>query len=145
MVCRLSRAKPLSKPMLASSQPHSLQWGYMSAIITVTSQWAHWRLKSPASWLFPQPFVQAQIKENIKAPRHWPLWWEFTGHPTKMASNAENVPNWWRHHDGISNLQELGSWNGLYFTIYADWGWSVCGRSDKAWYTVRKSNRLFDL
>ena len=24
---------------------------------------------------------KAQIKENIKAPRHWPLWGEFTGHP----------------------------------------------------------------
>ena len=23
--------------------------------------------------------VYAQIKENIKAPRHWPLWGEFTG------------------------------------------------------------------
>ena len=23
-----------------------------------------------------QPFVHAQIKENIKAPRHWPLWGE---------------------------------------------------------------------
>ena len=31
-----------------------------------------------ASRLFAQLFVQAQIKENIKAPRHWPLW-EFTG------------------------------------------------------------------
>ena len=30
--------------------------------------------------LFIQPFVQAQIKENIKAPRYWPLWGEFTGH-----------------------------------------------------------------
>ena len=26
-----------------------------------------------------EPFVQAQIKENIKAPRHSPLWGEFTG------------------------------------------------------------------
>ena len=25
------------------------------------------------------PFIQAQIKENIKAPRHLPLWVEFTG------------------------------------------------------------------
>ena len=25
------------------------------------------------------PFVQAQIIENIKAPRHRPLWGEFTG------------------------------------------------------------------
>ena len=31
------------------------------------------------SWLFAQLFVQAQIKENIEAPRHWPLWGEFTG------------------------------------------------------------------
>ena len=36
-------------------------------------------LKSPASWLFTQPFIQAQIKENIKALRYWPLCGEFTG------------------------------------------------------------------
>ena len=24
-------------------------------------------------------FIQAQIKENIKAPRHWPLYGELTG------------------------------------------------------------------
>ena len=47
--------------------------------ITVTSQWARWRLKSPASLLFTQLFVQAQIKENIKAPRHWLLCGEFVG------------------------------------------------------------------
>ena len=34
---------------------------------------ARWRLKSPASRLFTQPFIQAQVKENIKAPHHWPL------------------------------------------------------------------------
>ena len=37
--------------------------------ITVTS----------APRLFTQPFIQVQIKENIKAPRHWPLCGEFTG------------------------------------------------------------------
>ena len=26
-----------------------------------------------------QSFIQAQIKENIKAPRYWPLCGEFTG------------------------------------------------------------------
>ena len=48
-----------------------------------------------------QPFIQAQIKENFKAPRHWPL----SGNSTvtgeflaQMASNAENVSIWWRHH-----------------------------------------------
>ena len=39
--------------------------------ITITSRW---RLKSPASRLFTQPCIQAQIKYHIKAPRHWPLW-----------------------------------------------------------------------
>ena len=49
-----------------------------------------WRLKSPASQLFTQPFDQAQIKENIKAPRRWPLWVEFTGEfPAQSASNAD--------------------------------------------------------
>ena len=36
-------------------------------------------------------FIQAQVKENIKAPRHWPLCKEFTGtgeFPAQMASNA---------------------------------------------------------
>ena len=31
------------------------------------------RLKSPASRLYTQPFIQAQIKESTKAPRHWLL------------------------------------------------------------------------
>ena len=69
--------------------------------ITVTSKWARSRLKSPASPSFTQPFIQAQIKENIKAPRYWPLCREFTGNrwiPAQMASNAENVSIWWRHH-----------------------------------------------
>ena len=47
--------------------------------ITMTSEWARWRLKSPASPLFTKHFIQAPIKENIKAPRHWPLCGEFTG------------------------------------------------------------------
>ena len=46
----------------------------------MTSWLARRCLKSPASRVFTPPFVQAQIKENINAPRHWPLWGEFTGH-----------------------------------------------------------------
>ena len=42
-------------------------------IITMTSKWARLRLKSPASRLFTQPFIQTEMKEKIKAPRHWPL------------------------------------------------------------------------
>ena len=32
-----------------------------------------WRLKSPASRLFTQPFIHTQTIANIKAPRHWPF------------------------------------------------------------------------
>ena len=35
--------------------------------------------QSQTSRLFTQAFIQAHIKENIKAPRHWPLCREFTG------------------------------------------------------------------
>ena len=49
------------------------------ACITMTPWWAQWRLKSPASPLFTQPFIRAQIKENIKTPHHWLLCGEFTG------------------------------------------------------------------
>ena len=38
------------------------------------------KIKSSASWFFTQPFCQAQVDENIKAPRHWPLWGELTSH-----------------------------------------------------------------
>ena len=37
------------------------------------------RLISPVPRLFPQPFMQAQIKENIEATCHWPLCGEFNG------------------------------------------------------------------
>ena len=52
--------------------------------------------------MFTQPFIQTQIKEYIKAPRHWPLCGEFTGtgeFPAQRASYAENVSIWWRHHE----------------------------------------------
>ena len=55
-------------------------------------QWRHngrWRLKLPALRLFTQPFIQAQIKENIKAPRHWPLCGEFTGDRAIPRTNGQ--------------------------------------------------------
>ena len=72
--------------------------------ITVTSKWARWRLKSPAFQLFTQPYFQTQIKENTKAPRHWPLWGEFTGDrwiPRTKDQKRGKVSIWWRHHEII--------------------------------------------
>ena len=47
------------------------KWVWLAQLrrfITVTSWWARWRLKSPATWLFTQPFIRAQIKK--KTPKH---------------------------------------------------------------------------
>ena len=79
-----------------------------------------WRLKSPASRWFAQPFVSAQI---IKAPRHCGLCEENS--PSQRASNAENVSIWWRHHDiaihlpvdyffrSLRGLTSMGTWKLL--------------------------------
>ena len=34
-------------------------------------------------------FIQAEIKENIKAPRHWPLCGEFTGERWIPRTNGQ--------------------------------------------------------
>ena len=63
--------------------------------------------------LFTQAFVQAQIKENDKAPLHWPLFEgnpQVTGEfPAQRASNAENVFIWWRHHEPAHVLPLSGT------------------------------------
>ena len=70
-------------------------------LITVTSLWARWRLKSPASPLFTQPFIRVLSKKTSKlrvtglCAGNSPGTGEF---PAQMASNAENVSIWWRHH-----------------------------------------------
>ena len=64
-------------------------------------------------------FIRAQIKENIKTPRHGALWREFTGDrwiPRKMASNAEHFSIWWRHHDDRGIASEIApNWLSLEF------------------------------
>ena len=84
----------------------SHRWGTHTCVAqNVTDHYAlmaRRRLKSPASRLFTQPFIQTQIKENIKSPRHWPLCGEVTGtgdFPAQRTSYAENASISWRHHD----------------------------------------------
>ena len=78
-----------------------------------------------------------QIKEKIKAPRHWPLCGEFTGageFPTQRASCAENVSIWWRHHevriDGLKHniclLENGDSYTFFKYTIMMDL-WMLAG------------------
>ena len=53
---------------------------YVSMYMIMLCYVVLYRLKSPASRIFTQPFIQGSDQRNIRAPRHWPLWGEFTGH-----------------------------------------------------------------
>ena len=70
--------------------------------ITVMSLWARYRLKSPASRLFTQTFIQAQTKERNSSTSL-----AFKFRPAEMASNAENASIWWRHHDSSHFTQYI--------------------------------------
>ena len=61
-------------------------------------------------------FGQANITENIKALRHWPLWGESTIDRLILHSK-ENVSIWWRHHGIIKHILRLMNAikTGLYF------------------------------
>ena len=92
-------------------------WEYM----TMTS----WRLKSPASPLYAELFVQAQIRENIKVPRHWPLWREFTGDRwiPRIKVQLRGVSIRWCHHIfpskiGIDVLTKVYIWSMLSFALH---------------------------
>ena len=58
--------------------------------------------------------LKTQMKENIKAERHWPLWGKFTGvtgeFPAQRDSNAENVSILWRYHAYTSFKYILRVW-----------------------------------
>ena len=72
------------------------------AVTNYPAHTLHWRhhehdgVSPLATRQFTQPFIQAQMKENIKV--------RITGlcegnSPVTGDSNAENVSIWWRHHD----------------------------------------------
>ena len=87
--CRVSGdLRHLNTPVTVLIQSYSFRQifpsltDYSHIVCELPLQWRQserlWRLKSPASRLFAQPFVQAQITENIKAPRvrgihRWPV------------------------------------------------------------------------
>ena len=102
---------------------------FLQLIMAVTSQWARWRLKSPTSRSFAQPFVQAQIKGNSKAPDHWPFWGEFTsgGYPSQGAVTQTffHLMIWWRHHVCICLCLSRYSFRSTVYAINDTYGFFV--------------------
>ena len=65
--------------------------------ITMTSQWARWRLKSPALRLFRHSSKKAsKLHVTGLCEGNSPVTGEFIA---QRISDAENVSVWWRHHD----------------------------------------------
>ena len=50
--------------------------------------WLTWHLKSPATWLFVQQLVPANIKENIEARHYWPFM-------RGIHQSPVDFPSWW--------------------------------------------------
>ena len=111
---------------------------------TMTSSWARRRLKSPASPLFTQPFIRVQISKlrvTGLCAGNSPVTGEF---PAQMASNAENVSIWWRHHEK-RHLGHLGftvehNRNRQY--IHAVWAYATNSNSISWVPTEQQSNLL---
>ena len=62
---------------LLGTNRHILVYNCTNMHNNCTLQWRH-NKHDDVSRLFTQAFIRAQIKENIKAPCHWPLCGEFT-------------------------------------------------------------------
>ena len=82
-----------------------VKYGYQ--IITNTAHYSDVIMGAKASQITSLTIVYSDVysdsdkKKIIKAPRHWPLCREFTA---QMASNAENVSIWWRHHGRLGTV-----------------------------------------
>ena len=75
------------KTVMKWPQPHTLEW------FNATLQWRHNERAGvsnhqPHDCLLNRLF-KAQIKENIKASRHWPLCGEFTGHRRILRTKGQ--------------------------------------------------------
>ena len=99
-----------------------------SACITVTSQLARWRLKSPASRFLFNLLFRRRSKKTRKlcvtglCEGNSPVTGEF---PAQRASSAENVSIWWRHYGSVYGI--VPSANGDVApkspTIRQEWVW----------------------
>ena len=83
-----------------------IKWTYANlAPVSLNCHYSNVILSAMASRLFAQPSVQWQIKENIKAPLHWPLWGE--GPVTRKMFHFM-TSSWWYL---LSFRSRLASWN----------------------------------
>ena len=110
--------------------------------ITMTSQWAQWCLKSPALWLFTQPFIQGADQRNHQSSASLAFvqgihWWPM--------NSPRKVSIWWHHHavekSSRMNLSLSASeWYSSVKVRASKSSWSCCVTEND--YT--KGNRIWN-
>ena len=100
----------------------------------MTSWWARWRLKSPASGLFTQACIQAQIKENVKAPHHLAFVREIHRAPVNSPHKGPVTRKIIPFDDVIMN-EAYGVWNYESTTLPATASMHYCDISLFIFYT----------
>ena len=107
MICKFALC--ISRTICEDNTTVKLFWIFLHQkslyIITMTSKWARWRLKSPASCephdCLLNVYSRCRSKKTSKlrvtglCAGNSPVTGEF---PAQMVSNAENVYIWWLHH-----------------------------------------------
>ena len=143
-----------------SSKLFDLHWSnHTKAPISVRQSWRisiHWShyidviMTTVASQItiltvvYSRLFIQAQINENIKAPRHWPLCGEFTGTGEFLAQRASNVENcsiWWRHHAFSEHSTQNKLQQCAYFMEHYLWLTHIFYHIDDCQYYHKKITR----
>ena len=93
-----------------SCQIESMHWEKCLRWLLLSLQWRHNGCDSVSNHqphhCFTQLLIQAQMKENIKAPRHWPLCGEFTGE--KNNRETGDLRRHYAHHD-VSVMPQFGN------------------------------------
>ena len=108
LVKRTTKRKQYAKRCIKNANGFFCAYYFERYASYFCSKTLHWRHNYHDGFSNHQPYdgllnhlFRRRSKENIKAPRHWPLCGEFTGtgeFPAQKASYAENVSIWWRHH-----------------------------------------------
>ena len=98
--------------------------------------------------VFTEPFMQTQIKENIKAPRHWPLCGEFADDRWIPRTNGQQrgalmtsswsapAPHYLTRHQWVNRVQE-----GISGRAYSNISTHNCSWIIKSWQRCSWRNK----
>ena len=96
-------------------------WIPIPVRLRLCNEWGRWRPlrwrhngRDSVSGFFAQSFIQTQIKENIKVPRHWPMCAKFTGDRWIPRSNDQMFP-----FDDVIML-----WLNRWHVLINNWRWA---------------------